>query len=50
MFIYRIGLAPSLASAINWVKSGFITINQRISKDPKKLIKLHDFVSFNDKV
>ena len=47
MFIYRIGFAPSLIAAENWINAGHIYLNNKIEYNIKKPVKLHDFITFN---
>jgi len=47
MFIYRMGLAPSLISATHWVTRGLIYVNNKIYTNCWSPIKLYDYITFH---
>jgi len=47
MFIYRIGLAPSLAAATNWLTSGLIFKNNKPNTNNWQPLALYDYISFH---
>jgi len=50
MFIYRLGFAPSLIAAKNWVTNGFIQVNNKVQQNAWKPIQLYDLVSFSPNI
>lgn len=48
MFIYWIGFAPTLSTALDWVTKGLIKINNKICWNDWQPLKLYDFVTFDN--
>jgi ribosomal protein S4 len=46
MFLYRIGFAPSVNGAEEWITKGYVYINNKPEHNIYKPIKLYDFLTF----
>lgn len=50
MFVYWLGFAPTLTTAIWWVTDGYVYINNIVQTNKWKLLKLYDFVTFSPQI